>query len=449
MAKILLVDDQRLFRDVHTDILTSAGHEVIAVASTAEARSALATGLVELMVTDLVLPESDGINLLQTTRAEHPDVPVVLMTGVDRVEPALRALKGGAADYLVKPVLPEAMLHAVARALQERGLQRENADLRAHLALMDAAKRLATTLDRETMLEAATHAFTVHCRAHGVAIFAQRGTHLYLERIAGVEPLEFDAVSRTVFPAMTELGKAGARVQQVLKLEGTRFRIAHVFFGPRESLAEPQTGAVVLLFTDVPERWHVETATFLVNHLAVGFANLRKFSRVEDMAHVDDLTHLSNRRYLEQVLDRQVMQAVKSGGSFSMLFIDLDNFKRVNDTWGHLTGSMLLIEVARVLKRCARGNDTVARFGGDEYVVLLSGTDSAGALPVAERIRLAIERHVHMGRDGSHVRITASIGVASFPEDALDRAELLEAADRAMYRAKQLARNAVVAASRD
>ncbi len=137
------------------------------------------------------------------------------------------------------------------------------------------------------------------------------------------------------------------------------------------------------------------------------------------------------------------------GRPFTVLFMDLDHFKAVNDQHGHLSGSRLLVEVARVLRSCVRDEDVVVRYGGDEYVVLLVGIDSGGGLKVAERIRRAIEDHRFLSREGSRVRVTASIGLASFPEHADEKAAILDFADRAMYRGKQSTRNVVYIASKD
>ncbi|RYZ38175.1 MAG: GGDEF domain-containing protein, partial [Myxococcaceae bacterium] len=173
------------------------------------------------------------------------------------------------------------------------------------------------------------------------------------------------------------------------------------------------------------------------------------FAAVEDLAYVDDLTRLFNTRYLQLVLDREVNEAVQTQRPFSLLFLDLDRFKAINDTHGHLVGSRVLVEAARVLKGCVRDPDVVARFGGDEYVVLLRGTDSGGALKVAERIRRTMETHQFLGREGLALKLTTCIGVASFPEHAQDKDTLLDLSDRAMYRGKRGSRNVVYMAAQD
>jgi diguanylate cyclase (GGDEF)-like protein len=206
-------------------------------------------------------------------------------------------------------------------------------------------------------------------------------------------------------------------------------------------------GHAVLLFQETAHKEAESNAIYLARHVGIALRNLGRFAEVEDLAYLDDLTHLFNVRYLELVLDREVESAEATGGTFSLLFLDLDRFKNVNDTFGHLVGSRLLIEVARVLKGCVRDNDVVVRYGGDEYVVMLKGTDSGGALKVAERIRRTMETHHFLAREGLGVAITTCIGVASFPEHARDKGRLLDYADRAMYRGKKSSRNVVYMAA--
>ena len=164
---------------------------------------------------------------------------------------------------------------------------------------------------------------------------------------------------------------------------------------------------------------------------------------MEDLAYLDDLTRLYNARYLDEALEREL----HGKGPFSLLFLDLDHFKSVNDTHGHLVGSKLLVEAARVVKSCTRDQDVVARWGGDEYVVLLRETDSGGALKVAERIRRTVESHSFLAREGYGLGVTVCIGVASHPEHGVDRRTLLDLADRAMYRGKRTSRNVVYVAT--
>lgn len=165
--------------------------------------------------------------------------------------------------------------------------------------------------------------------------------------------------------------------------------------------------------------------------------------RVEALSVTDDLTQLYNSRYLNQVLRREAKRASRSGRPLSLLFMDLDGFKGVNDTHGHLAGSRALVEAAAVIRGSARETDVAARFGGDEFAIILPDTGSEGAVSVADRVRERIAAHPFLAGNGLNLRLTASIGVATLPDVAASAEELVRAADVAMYRIKEAGKNGV------
>ena len=166
--------------------------------------------------------------------------------------------------------------------------------------------------------------------------------------------------------------------------------------------------------------------------------------RAEALSVTDDLTSLYNSRYLNQVLRRESKRASRSGRPLSLLFLDLDGFKAVNDKHGHLCGSRALVEAASVIRGCARETDATARFGGDEFALVLPDTGSEGAVAVAERVRERIAAYSFLkASDGLDIRLTASVGVATLPDVAASAEELIKAADAAMYRVKEHGKNGV------
>jgi len=180
---------------------------------------------------------------------------------------------------------------------------------------------------------------------------------------------------------------------------------------------------------------------------AVALDNALLLKRAEALSVTDDLTHLYNSRYLNSVLRRETKRASRSGRPLSLLFIDLDGFKGINDTHGHLFGSRALVEAAAVIRGSARETDVVARFGGDEFALVLPDTGGDGAFAVGERIRERIAAHIFLAGDGLSIHLTCSVGVATLPDAAASAEELVQAADKAMYAVKDRGKNGIQAAS--
>lgn len=173
-----------------------------------------------------------------------------------------------------------------------------------------------------------------------------------------------------------------------------------------------------------------------------------RLQRAEAMSVTDDLTGLYNSRFLREALHREAKRAQRYNRPLSVLFVDLDGFKNVNDTHGHLVGSRALVEAGRMIRDCARESDIVARYGGDEFVVVLPDIGEQGGLVVATRLRERFAAHAFLAEDGIGWRLTVSVGVAVLPDHAASADELLDAADRAMYRVKQTGKNNIGLASR-
>ena len=282
MAQILLVDDEKVARSLYSDFLAGAGHEVTAVGSAAEAKEALAKTKFALMVTDLILPQIDGIALLQFVRSTQPDVEVLVITALDKVEPAVRAIKSGAADYLVKPVQPEVLAHAVNRALTQHALLKENEALRTHVALLEAGQRIATTLERDKLFEATAAAFQAMCAADAVVVFTKEGDPLELASFQGFGDLPREPVELKTLTAVREAVGTIERVGQEVAIEGLGFDTA--FLVPVYE-GDSLHGAVLLFFLKDISDAGVSGAPFLARHLGMALKNLGKFAAVEDLVY--------------------------------------------------------------------------------------------------------------------------------------------------------------------
>jgi diguanylate cyclase (GGDEF)-like protein len=177
--------------------------------------------------------------------------------------------------------------------------------------------------------------------------------------------------------------------------------------------------------------------------LAAALSNSARVAEFERLSQTDDLTKLHNARYLRQYLVTELKRGRRYGSAVTSFFLDIDDFKAVNDSHGHLVGSHVLMEMAGVILGSVRDTDVVARYGGDEFVVVLPETGMEMGLRVAERVRERIERHAFTGGRGLRLRLTASFGVASFPANAQSPQQLIAAADTAMYEAKASRKNCV------
>ncbi|TYO99554.1 diguanylate cyclase (GGDEF)-like protein [Geothermobacter ehrlichii] len=184
----------------------------------------------------------------------------------------------------------------------------------------------------------------------------------------------------------------------------------------------------------------------IANQAAISIDNSQLFEKARDLSNTDELTGLANRRHFQMILKREAAQARRFHSHFSLIMADIDHFKAFNDTHGHLKGDIVLKKVADILLQNTRGIDLVGRFGGEEFVILLPKTDKAGAEAAAEKLRSHILAENFPGEEKSQPGgcLTLSLGIAEYPGDSTDIYELLDMADRALYRAKENGRNCVV-----
>jgi len=220
---------------------------------------------------------------------------------------------------------------------------------------------------------------------------------------------------------------AAGLVVMPLQVDQDLIGVIRVPFGPEDTL-DPEVAASV---------------TRYLTAVAQVLGNIYQLTRSRDLAMRDDLTKAFNRRFFESYLDEEIERSRRYGALFSIIFLDLDDLKMVNNFYGHLTGSRTLQEVAKRILGAVRGIDKVVRFGGDEFCVILPQTDQDQAMLVANRVRKSMTASPIRLDNGIEISITASFGIASYPLHAITKEDLIRRADQAMYRVKSTTKNAV------
>ena len=444
MDTILLVEDDRFFRDMYSSLLQAEGYQVECASCGVEGLEKLAKGQYSLVITDLVMPDISGLEILSRVRESHPTVDVIMVTGNANLESAIFALKHGARDYLVKPVNHDEFKHSVAQCIQQRRLLDENDELKNMLSLFRASQAISGCLDSEhlylLMVEAIARETGLSC---AMGAFIVKGA-LELKVNKGISATLGKCLTAEILipPTAAEFAVKHLPLSSQYHSEGFSEALLMLVYNNSEIF-----GAIVLLnepscaLPDVSN--HRKNILFLIEQSLRAFENAEIFSKAKNLMFIDDVSGLYNHRYLDIALEREMKRVERYSSHLAVLFIDVDSFKLVNDNHGHLVGSRVLAEFGSLIKKSVRDIDIVIRYGGDEYTAILVETNCSAAGMVGERIRRTVENHHFLGTDGQVIRLTCSIGYACCPDDTTSKTALLEMADKAMYAGKTAGRNRI------
>ncbi len=385
-----------------------------------------------------------------------PKTPLVLVLPKKGGPSVLGGLRGGASEILFEENLERELIPAMEKYLfLGHGLLRKmSLD-----ELFDYCFPVITTTDMDLLGYTVIEMFKESLGASFGILFREqegRGSGFSILATAGFSDDSLAGVFLLRFGA--EITKHASPAPAVCSAE----RLAHLtaedegmlgenrtFFTIRFGLSPGSVMFAVLAMRGTPGPDVLGSTLLQFFHRQVRFAllNAERGLQTQNLIYIDDLTKLYNSRYLNVVLDRELKRSERYRNFFSVLFMDLDFFKRVNDTHGHLVGTRVLVEAGSVLRACVRETDTVVRYGGDEFVVLLVETRAEEAMLVAERMRRMVEERAFGQELGLDIRLTISIGIAAFPEHATTKQHLLNLADQAMYRGKDSTRNVVYLAN--
>ena len=411
---ILIVDDDAVIRLTVRKALRKSGFLTVEAGDGTEGLALFAETCPDLVMLDVMMPGPDGFSVCGSIRAlPYGGVtPVVFMTGLDDTRSINLAFDSGATDFITKPINVRTLPHHL-RYLLRAGetLRQLQASEAKHSALLDAIP--------DTMLQLDADGLILDCKEAkgGLAISTFReSTGKRLSDLFSGEVAER-------FRIATEIALRSEEIE-VFEFQVTRSEVIADF---EVRIVASGVGKVVAIVRDITEQ--------------------KAYEKNRILAYYDSLTELPNRFFFRELLHRALRQSDRSGKPAAVLFLDLDNFKPVNDTLGHAAGDQLLQQVAERLTTGVRGTDWVARqsfeqlpyvvsrFGGDEFTILLtdlSTGDEAGL--VAGRLIDALS--VSFSIEERDVYVSASIGIALYPLDTSDPELLLACADRAMYAAK-------------
>ena len=327
------------------------------------------------------------------------------------------------------------------------------------VSIFEDALRLHESLDVSQVIEAAIKLLPTVVAAESWAVFlkAEQGDCLEMVRAVNASALSVSPfvkiesasgpLARAVHEQKTIItGGEGLSSGSDLKAGGARAALCVPLVFEKRMIGAVQATRSCSSGSEAGQeftRQDALVAELVCRSMAVALANAIDYHNATRQTLIDDLTRLYNVRYLYQMLDNEIRRARRYGSPVSIVFMDLDGFKLVNDAYGHRAGSATLTEVAHIIMYSVREADFVARYGGDEFVVMLPETSSKRAVEVAERVRSEITAHRFTGGVGADIYLTASFGVASFPEHATEAEKLIELADAAMYAAKQRNKNSV------
>ena len=408
-ALILLVDDQ----PANLHVLSASLKEDYALCFATDGETALKLAFAEtpphLILLDVMMPGISGIEVLRRLRAEEytRDIPVIMVSADTSEQTQLDGLALGADDYLTKPVLASVLKARVRNILQRKQAEKQ---LRLAAHVFEHCGEAIIITDRQNCIIEVNPAFT---RMTGYTLDEVRGKNPNILASKRSSPEQYQAM--------------WASIQK----EG---------FWQGETWDRHKSGEIYpkLLTISVIRNRHG-----VIEYYIGSFANLCEQKQTEEkilhLANHDALTGLPNRLHLKSNLQRDLALARRENRPLSLMFIDLDRFKSVNDTLGHHVGDELLMEVARRLRQCIRESDMVARLGGDEFVVLLGGASVSATTQIAEKILASVARPHEVF--GHVLRTSPSIGISLFPEDGNDADTLMRHADLAMYQAKSVGRN--------
>ncbi len=431
-SRVLIVDDEAVILDILYEHLNTRGYECVLAQSSKDAVAALGEAEPDLLITDIGMPEMNGIDFAQAARQSWPDLAIIVMTGRSDAGSAVGALRAGADDYVMKPFDFDEMLICVERALEKRRLIKENRSYSQRL--------------EDRVREATTDLARANDQLQQAQDYLNRLIHSTVDAIITVsagEDVNFANRGAELMLGYDEGGLLEASIGDLYigGLEEARY-VRRVLAADRplqnyETEMRHRSGEVVpvsMSVSLVPDAQGRPAAMLLV---CKDITEQKRLEReLKEMTIRDGLTGLYNLRYFYERLEAEIERAKRQKHPLSLLLLDIDKFKTYNDAHGHLEGDRVLREVAKCVSESTREHvDLGFRYGGDEFTVILPEADEAGAMLIAQRLRESFAaRRFDL--------LTMSIGLMTY-EDAHTARAFIQFTDTMMYDAKRAGGNQV------
>ena len=432
------------------------GHRVEIIGDNEQARERLNQHVPDFFITDVEWLEQNFDHSWMKSLKGSRKVGYWIVLGPDDVALAVRWIKSGADTYVSTKWSDEQIKEILTRLHEEEPVLSPLVS-RKDLVLLQVIREISRNLDDlETLLNLSMDATLEISRSDYGSIL------IYQPDIGALEVRQQRGPSEPVDTTWGLFGFTQTQLMQWLSEGEPRLIVDREQY---ETLCEqpnpdvrtmviapvldgPDRLGLILLAKsmdtkDMYSRLEVDIIRAFVQDLAPVIRNAMVHARTQALNYKDDLTDAFNRRYFEQYLPEEIKRSERYGTNLSIIFLDLDNLKGVNEKFGHLMGSKTLQEIAHRMILAVRGSDRVVRYGGDEFCIILPETDIEGAQQVAERIRQEIISRPFLTAEGLGIQITASFGIATFPTHGRTKDELVEAADRAMYEIKMTSKNAI------
>jgi two-component system cell cycle response regulator len=476
--KVLVADDDAALVSTLTWILREHGLQVVAVPNGEGLLERLHEERPDLVLLDIMMPKVDGLQLLEKIRAEAQwrDLPVLMVSSMPPEDGTVRSLEIGATDFIAKPFRMKELLARVDSHLRRwrdvkqmrASLTAVSEDLKQSTSIVDILHEVTDSLKPDEIYHILSRRVA---RALGISkcsiVLANPGdTHGTVVAAFENPMLRNLRIELTRYPEIAKALETGRMVIAEDVATDPLFEAARAAWA-RDGVSVPTRSVAALPFRMKAEQTGVLYIRSLEGEKAIGRADaefadsvitaavaalekahdfatvVNDRERLEQLASTDALTSCLNRRALADALERELDRARRYSLVLSILMVDIDHFKWINDSMGHLVGDQVLRQLGDLLRREVRSVDAVARYGGEEFVIVLPETGAHGALVFAERMRARIQQF-SFGTPEQLVRVTVSIGVASFPDQKVSSPDtFLATADSALYRAKADGRNLV------